>query len=164
MSLHPIRLALGVRFLRKKSCFLERGTPCPSALKAGNCRQKRFAGKMYAEEYVSLSWSPAVYRRGKYWSQCAARGSGQGHPPRPWNSPPPLGQGRSLLPPKLELPTSHKKNPFLMIVLLLRISYCTQGIVYCLLECLVVYQLFLVGHGERHDGNDLVRFPDPHYF
>ena len=23
--------------------------------------QKRFAGKMYAEEYVSLSWSPPVY-------------------------------------------------------------------------------------------------------
>ena len=130
-------------------------TPRPSAFKAGNCRQKRFAGKMYAEEYVSLSWSPAVYGRGKYWSQCAARGSGQGYPPRPWNSPPPVGQGRSLLPSKLELPTSHKKNPFLMIVLLLRISYCTQGIVYCLLECLVVLnQLLLFGHGERHDGND----------
>ena len=67
---------------------------------------------MYAEEYVSLSWSPAVYGRGKYWSQCAARGSGQGYPPHPWNSPPPLGQGRSLLPPKLELPTSHKKSFF----------------------------------------------------
>ena len=165
MSLHPIRLALGVRFLREKKIvfFLARDSPSVSP-QSRQLSAKAFRGENVRRGICVLELVTGGVQEGEVLEPVRCPRVGPRLPPRPWNSPPPLGQGRSLLPPKLELPTSHKKNPFLMIVLLLRISYCTQGIVYCLLECLVVYQLFLVGHGERHDGNDLVRFPDPHYF
>ena len=87
MSLHPIRLALGVRFLREKKIgfFFSAGFPVrqPSkpatvgkSVSRGKCTQRNMCPWVGHRRCTGS-------RRGKYWSQCAARGSGQGYPPAP---------------------------------------------------------------------------------
>ena len=121
MSLHPIRLALGVRFLREKKIvfFLARDSPSVSP-QSRQLSAKAFRGENVRRGICVLELvtagvrAAAVGGEGEVSVRCPRVGPRLHPPPSPPNSPLSLGQGqgRSLLPPELELPSSHESNTF----------------------------------------------------
>ena len=138
MSLHPIRLALGVRFLREKKIFfffLARYSPSVSP-QSRQLSAKAFRGENVRRGICVLELVTGGVREGEVLEPVRCPRVGPRLPPAPGIARHPWGRDGRCYPRSWSC-QHHIKNPFLVIVLLLRIS--TQGFVYCLLECLVIY-------------------------
>ena len=94
--------------------------PPQSSLSGDDCRAKAFRGENVRRGICVLELvtagvrAAAVGGEGEVSVRCPRVGPRLHPPPSPPNSPLSLGQGqgRSLLPPELELPSSHESNTF----------------------------------------------------